>query len=107
MPTNSNTWQPGSLDAKNNTLGLALSGGGFRASLFHIGVLAKLAELDYLRHVQALSTVSGDSIIGALYYLRIKQLLENRRSDKLVPSKEEAYITIVQEIERDFLSDHV
>ena len=31
------------------TLGLALSGGGFRASLFHIGVLARLAELDLLR----------------------------------------------------------
>lgn len=29
-------------------VGLALSGGGFRASLFHIGVLAKLAELDML-----------------------------------------------------------
>src|SRR5208282_3950933 len=32
-------------------VGLALSGGGFRASLFHIGVLAKLAEMDVLRRV--------------------------------------------------------
>ena len=32
-------------------VGLALSGGGFRASLFHIGVLARLAEQDILRHV--------------------------------------------------------
>ena len=47
-------------------LGLALSGGGFRASLFHIGVLARMAELDLLRHVGVLSTVSGGSIIGAL-----------------------------------------
>src|SRR6267142_2390044 len=46
-------------------MGLALSGGGFRASLFHIGVLAKLAELDLLRHVECLSCVSGGSIIGA------------------------------------------
>src|SRR5215472_14107545 len=36
-------------------LGLALSGGGFRASLFHVGVLARLAELDLLRHVEVLS----------------------------------------------------
>ena len=49
------------------TLGLALSGGGFRASFFHIGVLARLAELDLLRRVEALSTVSGGSIVGALY----------------------------------------
>ena len=34
-------------------VGLGLSGGGFRASLFHIGVLARLAELDILRHVEA------------------------------------------------------
>lgn len=33
----------------NDKLGLALSGGGFRASLFHIGVLARLAERDLLR----------------------------------------------------------
>ena len=35
-------------------VGLALSGGGFRASLFHIGVLARLAELDVLRQVEVL-----------------------------------------------------
>jgi tetratricopeptide (TPR) repeat protein len=40
-------------------VGLALSGGGLRASLYHIGVLAKLAELDVLRHVEVLSCVSG------------------------------------------------
>ena len=57
-------------------VGLALSGGGFRASLFHIGVLARLAELDVLRHVEVLSCVSGGSIIGAHYYLEVKRLLE-------------------------------
>lgn len=46
-------------------VGLALSGGGFRAALFHIGVLARLAELDVLRHVEVLSCVSGGSILGA------------------------------------------
>lgn len=46
-------------------LGLALSGGGFRASLFHIGVFAALAERDMLRHVEVLSCVSGGSISSA------------------------------------------
>ncbi len=59
-------------------VGLALSGGGFRASLFHIGVLARLAEMDVLRYVEVLSTVSGGSIIGAHYYLEIQHLLETR-----------------------------
>ncbi len=57
-------------------LGLALSGGGFRAALFHVGTLARLAELDLLRHVQVLSCVSGGSIVGALYYLELQKELQ-------------------------------
>lgn len=83
-------------------LGLALSGGGFRASLFHIGVLARLAELDLLKSVSVLSTVSGGSIVGAAYYLKIKELLEGRREDRLQPNRD-AYIKIVKELEQDFL----
>ncbi len=82
--------------------GLALSGGGLRASLFHIGVLGRLAELDLLRHVDVISTVSGGSIIGTYYYLKVKELLEGRRSDRLQPCQA-AYIQLVQEIEMDFL----
>lgn len=36
-------------------VGLALSGGGFLASFYHLGVLARLAELDVLRRVEVLS----------------------------------------------------
>ena len=87
---------------QHSKTGLALSGGGLRASLFHIGVLARLAELDLLRHVDVISTVSGGSIIGAYYYLKIKELLEGRRPDRLTPCKA-AYIQLVQEVEIDFL----
>lgn len=83
-------------------LGLALSGGGFRAALFHIGTLARLAELDLLRHMQVLSTVSGGSIIGAMYYLKLKQLLEHSRPDGLEPSPA-AYIKLIEELEEEFL----
>src|SRR5450755_3324242 len=64
-------------------VGLALSGGGFRASLFHIGVLARLAELDVLRRVEVLSCVSGGSIIGAHYYLQLRETLETTELEKL------------------------
>jgi NTE family protein len=87
----------------NGKLGLALSGGGFRAALFHIGVLARLAERDLLRHVAFISTVSGGSIIGAFYYLKVKQLLEARRPDGLRPSAQ-AYCQLVQEVEVEFLA---
>ncbi len=81
-------------------LGLALSGGGFRASLFHIGVLARLAELDILRCVEVISTVSGGSIIGALYYLHLKRLLESK-PDRSITAND--YVDLVKQIEVDFL----
>jgi predicted acylesterase/phospholipase RssA len=54
-------------------LGIALSGGGFRAAAYHLGVLRRLEELNVLARIEALSTVSGGSITGALYALRCAQ----------------------------------
>lgn len=81
--------------------GIALSGGGFRAAFFHIGVLARLAEHDLLRHVAVISCVSGGSIIGTFYYLKVKQLLEGKRPDRLAPSTQ-AYCQLIKEIESEF-----
>jgi predicted acylesterase/phospholipase RssA len=46
-------------------LGLALSGGGMRAVVFHIGLLRRLADDDRLEHVTQVSTVSGGSLATA------------------------------------------
>lgn len=80
-------------------VGLALSGGGFRASFFHLGVLARLAEIDALRHVEILSTVSGGSIVGVHYYLELQQLLEIKPDT--VISRED-YIAIVRRVQEHF-----
>jgi NTE family protein len=48
-------------------IGLALSGGGSRAIAFHLGCLRALHDLGILDRVKVLSTVSGGSVIGALY----------------------------------------
>lgn len=85
---------------KSSKFGLALSGGGFRASFFHIGVLARMADLGLLRHVEVISTVSGGSIIGALYYLHVKKLLQEKADCDI---KDEDYQEIVKKIEVDFL----
>lgn len=87
--------------AFDGKIGLALSGGGFRASLYHIGVLARLAETDMLRRVEVLSCVSGGSIIGAHYYLELRNLLETK-ADKTITTKD--YIEIVARIETQFLA---
>jgi predicted acylesterase/phospholipase RssA len=82
-------------------VGLALSGGGFRASLFHIGVLARLAECDVLRRVEVLSCVSGGSILGAYYYLKLRRLLE-RKADAEIEGGD--YIKLVSELADEFMT---
>ncbi len=54
---------------KNKKFGLALSGGGYRASAYHLGTLRKLNELGLLDKVDVFSTVSGGSIVGTDYVL--------------------------------------
>lgn len=50
-------------------LALCLSGGGYRAAAFHLGVLDMLARLDLLPRLTTLSTISGGTITGAMYAL--------------------------------------
>lgn len=54
------------LDRPQN-VGLALSGGGSRAIAFHLGCLRALHDLDLLSRVQVISSVSGGSVIAAMY----------------------------------------
>lgn len=45
---------------------LCLSGGGFRAALFHLGAVRRLDELGVLGRVRTISAVSGGSIVANL-----------------------------------------
>ena len=57
-------------DKLEDTIGLCLSGGGYRAMLFHCGALWRLAQLDLLPSVSRISSVSGGSITSALLGLK-------------------------------------
>jgi predicted acylesterase/phospholipase RssA len=46
-------------------IGLALSGGGFRATLYHLGLVRFLRDAGILGHVTHISSVSGGSITAA------------------------------------------
>lgn len=50
-------------------IGLALSGGGYRAAAYHIGTLRTLHKLGILNDVDVISSVSGGSILAAYYVL--------------------------------------
>ncbi len=49
----------------DHELALCLSGGGYRAALYHLGALRRLNELGLLSRVNTISSVSGGSIIAA------------------------------------------
>lgn len=47
-------------------IALCLSGGGYRAMLFHLGALWRLNEIGYLKRIARISSVSGGSIVAAV-----------------------------------------
>lgn len=59
---------------KNRTVGLALSGGGYRATLFGLGSLWRLNELGLLAALDRVTSVSGGSILAGYLGLQWKSL---------------------------------
>jgi len=60
--------------ARPHQLGLCLSGGGYRATLFHLGAARRLHELGLLGRLDTISSVSGGSIFaGVLADLAIRE----------------------------------
>ncbi len=54
--------------------GIALSGGGFRATLFHLGAIWRLNEMALLPEISQFSSVSGGSILTGLLAVRWAKL---------------------------------
>ena len=78
-------------------IGLSLSGGGYRATAFHVGTLKKLRDLEKIDRVDVLSTISGGSIAGAAYITQkddfdnfYKETIEKLVSKNLI---REAFLT--------------
>ena len=85
---------------KSLRIGLALSGGGFRASIFHLGVIRRLEELGIMKYVNTISGVSGGSIIAAYYVIEMEKRLRQRRKElKKCPNKlDDIRLQIFEEI---------
>jgi len=59
-------------------IAVSLSGGGFRATTFHLGALSYLNNREFdgksiLEEVKVISTISGGTFTGAMYALRLAQ----------------------------------
>lgn len=83
--------------AKKPKIGLALSGGGFRAAIFHLGVIRRLEELGIMPKVDVISSVSGGSIVAAYYVSEMERRLRAERSNRN-PNR----IKIFEDIATDF-----
>jgi NTE family protein len=66
IETNGPTAPGGSRAARRRGIALCVSGGGFRATLFHLGAARRLHELGLLHRIDTMSSVSGGSIFAAL-----------------------------------------
>jgi NTE family protein len=60
--------------SENSEVGLCLSGGGYRATLFGLGAVWRLNELGALRRVSVVSSASGGSILAAYLVLHWPEL---------------------------------
>jgi NTE family protein len=90
-------------DAENSPqpgTALCLSGGGYRAMLFHAGAIWRLNELGYLPKLARVSSVSGGSITAGLLGLKWNRLAFNAgvatrlRAEVVDPIREMASTTI-------------
>ena len=68
--------EPDATDTRAPRAGIALclSGGGYRAMLFHLGALKRLNELAYLPKLDQVSSVSGGSITAGVLAMNWKRL---------------------------------
>ena len=60
--------------APEDGLALCMSGGGYRAMVFHLGALIRLNEAGLLRQMRRISSVSGGSMTNAVLGLEWKNL---------------------------------
>ena len=62
------------LAGPDDGIGLCLSGGGYRAMLFHLGAIIRLNEIGLLPRLSRVSSVSGGSITAAYLGMRWAEL---------------------------------
>lgn len=82
-------------------IALCLSGGGYRAMLFHVGALWRLNELGYLPRLDRVSSVSGGSITAATLGLRWDTLAFGADAVASLSSFDAAVVTPLRTLARE------
>lgn len=79
-------------------IALCLSGGGYRAMLFHLGSIIRINELGLLGQLKRVSSVSGGSIVAALLGLKWSQLTWTEGEHKVATNLDELVVKPIQEL---------
>lgn len=82
------------MDKDKLNISLALSGGGFRATLFHLGVIRRLVELGLFRNIETVSSASGGSFLNGLLGLYYDEVNDIDDFDELISKKIRAFVRI-------------
>jgi len=79
------------MSIKSKKIGIVLSGGGIRATIYHLGVLKWLAESGLLESIEYISSVSGGSLCVGLVYAHNDKKWPNSRQylNHVLPKVEE------------------
>lgn len=89
---------PTATSTPEDLLGLALSGGGYRAMVFHAGVLWYLNDAGYLPKLDRVSSVSGGSIATGVLATRWKQLAATFDAKGSSPQFAAIYISAIRKM---------
>jgi len=81
---------------EKRNIGIALSGGGIRAMIFHLGIFKWLAKNQLLEQVKRVSSVSGASLCVGMIYAH---------NDLKWPTSEQFLTTVLPSIEKALLTD--
>lgn len=79
---------------KLHNIGIALSGGGIRATIFHLGLFKWLAENELMEEIKRVSSVSGASLcVGMIYsYNNLKWPTSKEFLNTILPSIEKTLL---------------
>lgn len=89
----------------NSRVGLALSGGGIRAVVFHLGVLEWLATTALWDCISQVSTVSGGSLVAGLLFARNNFIWPSQSRISSV-IEEIRDIICSRDLQRTFIANH-
>lgn len=92
------------IDGKEHRIGLALSGGGFRATAYHLGIFRRLHAMGLLWKLDLISCVSGGSIAGGFLAANWRDDDALNRLDTYLRTKSIAVASVVAGVLNPFES---